>query len=787
MQGHDLRRLVTTFLVLALLAGSATLAVTSLARQRSEGDALIARTVQKNAESQVPKIGDTALIEEIPGGRVVEGYDLAKEFSPTITTRENYTDTLAKGLAYEFVKQNPNGPEEGYGIAPPIDIESFVDEYVTDAAMAPTTYAIDESRVKVVRNYTTTQVDEYFTTLDQTMSKINSDRGISGLMARASYGEPTEASMQASNFIFSDAQEALYNATVPEPAADMHRSLLTYLELNRQLSDINYATDPLKAVVFTAKFPELRAQEEARVRLAVTQFEEKAPEMFAQAREPFMIASMLGVSSAHAFVFTDIKHIIVSIFNGVGIAGTWTQTLVEWARKIATQILKNQIVGRMIQQTIKWVQGGGKPQFITNWKKFLTDAGVGAANQALTMIAPQLCTNFSTFASGGARAFIPETRQTPITCTLDQVVQNIRAFYDDFRAGGWAGFLSSVLPENNVFGAVILANEQIARQSQASAEAASQNAAANQGYKGMERCVSYDLEIMTEGQYQTMNQSSSSGVVGIGPRGCFSVSTITRGTTTVPSSLPPGRYCEVKVCRPGGMQQTTPGGAVAGQVEKALGASLDNIVNAEDLAGLIGVLIDAAITRLVGMAERGILGLFNGDGGGPGPSTTGTSTLPGSGDPDPDIDGLRSQALQLIGSLESRINQASSSAATWPTTASSTVPVLRSVALTCTAYASDANQRIGAIDRIAPTNEADRTELSRTGRTLATLRSNVASSTSAMGIATYMNEADVINSSMASVLTRVAIRVAQIDGLRDAAQENLRDRACNIPLPTLDE
>lgn len=807
MQSHDLRRLVTTFLVLALLAGSATLAVTSLARQRSEGPSAIAKNAAKqNSASQIPKIGEEALIEQIPGN-VVEGYDLAKEFSPTITTKDNFTDTLAKGLAYEFVSNNPNGPEVGYGITPPNNINEVMDAYITDAALVPTTYAIDETKLKVAKNYTAEQVGDYLATLDATLTKLSGDRGVGGLVARTAITEVDEAAVQASNFVFSDAQDTLYNATVPEPAAELHRSVLTYLELNRKLSDLDYATDPLKAVVFATKFPELRAKEETRMQLAAVELEKNAPQMLSDAREPFMIASILGVRSAHALVFTDLKHIIVSIFNGIGITGSWSQTLIEYARKIATQVLKNQIVGRMIQQTIQWVQGGGKPQFITNWKKFLTDAATNAADLALTQIAPQLCSNFSTFTTGFSRATTQTLNQQPvITCTLNQVVQNIRQFYDDFRTGGWEGFIALTLPQNNVWGAVILSNEAIARSSAEAANNANQEASANQGFKGMQRCVSYDLSVVPESSISQMQQSGS--FVGLGPRGCFAqnnsvpdLQTFCLNNPTSPScaganidDLPGGgnvsaRYCEIKVCRPDGMQTTTPGGTVAGQLEKALGGSLDNIVNAEDLAGLVGVLIDAAITKLIGTAEKGILGLFEGGGSGTGTGTgtgTGATSTIGGGT-EADIAGLRSQAIQLVASLESRVSQASSSAASWPSTASSTVPLLRSVAMTCTSYASDANQRIGAIDRIAPTNAADLASLGELGDDLATLRAAITNSTSAIEISDLMTQIDGLSSSMASVVTRIAVRVAQIEGLREAAQENLNDRACNISLPTLDE
>jgi|GEM_PF-6027483 len=790
MQGHDLRRLVTTFLVLALLAGSATLAITSIARERSESPASIARNLaKKQLNDSVPKIGDTALVEAIPENATIEGYDLAAEFSPTMTPRDNFTDTLAKGLAYEFVNKNPTGPEDGVGVRPPENLEEIMNEYVLDAATTPTTYPIDESRIKVAKSYTSSQAQAYLATLDETLAKASGDRGLQGLLVRTEVDQIDEGALQASSFIISDAQDELYAAVVPEPAAELHRSILSYLELNRKLSEPDYATDPLKAVVFSTKFPELRAREEARVRLAVAAFESNVPKMLGDAREPFLIGTLLGARTAHAqWLVSDIKHLIATIFNGLGITGTWATALQEWIRKVATQILKNQIIGRMIQQTVKWVQGGGKPQFITNWKGFLKDVGKDAADSILSYVAPELCSNFASFARPAVQATTAQTRprqQQQITCTLNQVIQNVRSFYDDFQNGGWAGLLTLIEPANNVYGAIIIANERVVSEIAAQTTAAAQEAESSGGFKGFKRCVNYDLEVVPQSQVAALQRSDS--FVGLGPRGCFTDSTTGNASSTSGEEEGAVRVCEVKICRADGKQITTPGGAVAGQLEKALGASIDNIVNAEDLAGLAGVVIDAAITRLIGLAEKGVLGLFGGsDPSGTEPGGGGTGTGPGSGSQG-DISAIRTQALQLVTSVETQVRQSSSSAATWQPTASSTQPLLVSVRMTCPAYAGAADQRLGAIDRIAPISETDRAGLARVGSDLLTLRTSITQATSAIAISSALEGIDAINAAAATLSSRIQVRVAQIEGLRNASQMNLANRACNVTLPELDE
>lgn len=810
MNRQDLRKLVTTFLVLAVLAASASLAVTSLARQRSEGPAAIAR--KADAERQaIPRIGDQALIESVPG-TVIEGYDLAKEFSPSVEPQDNFTDNLAKGLAYEMVTANPTGPEPGFGIAPPSDLNAVMDSFVTDAALAPTTYAIDESKVKVAATYTTAQVDEYFATLEAVFAAASSTRGISGLIAHAeAAGDPNEAVVQASNFIIADAQETLYNTVAPAPAEELHRSLLAYLELNRKLTDLDYTTDPLKAVIFAAKFPEFQAKEESRVRAALAVIEKDGDQLFSDAREPFVIASLLGIPTARAIIFHDIGHTIVSALNGMGIYGSWSQMIIEYVKRVATQVLKNQIVGRMIQQTIKWVQGGGKPQFITNWKKFLTDAAEDAAGIVLTQLAPQLCSNFRAFTTNVVRATTEELRrEDPITCTLDQVVKNVRDFYQDFISGGWLGLFTLLEPQNNVWGATILAHEAVNSQINRNVEAAEGEASANDGYKGMQRCVNYDIQTVGRSELPRLQQTDS--FVGLGPRGCYTNNAPSTGPDPAeyaacfsdptlpgcdeilagppPSSGGAGEYCDVKICRADGKQTTTPGGAVAASVEKALGASVDNIVNAEDLAGLIGVLVDSAINRLVGLAERGILGLFgaNDDGG----RSTGVEDDVASGggagsESESDLESVRAPAQQLVGGYIERIDQASTTAARWQPLASSTQPVLVSVGMTCPGLAADADQRVQAIDRLAPVNEDDRAEIDETAAALDAALAGIENATSSVAVSSIVSDLNPLNASIGELSARVSTRTGQLESLAADAAANLEDRACDTPLTALDE
>lgn len=808
MHGQELRRFITTFLVLALLAGSGSLAFTSLVRGRSEGPA--AKLTEQTATSQAPKVGEKAFVEDIASTRI-EGYDLAAEFSPVVGSDDNFTDTLAKSLAYNFVKANPEGPDltAGTGITPPGDLQAIMDEYVMSAALSPTTYAIDATRLKVARAYTPEQAEKYFETLTSVFEGSGADmRTLTVRMGET----PDTPSIQASSFLIAQAQERLYDQVVPEPAADIHRAALSYLELNRKLADLDYTTDPLKAAVFAAKFPELQAREEAKLKLALDTLEAKGPAAFEGATRPLTLASMLGIRTANAIFVHDPVHTVKTIFNGIADYGTWGQLILQQAKSIALQILKNQLVGRMIQQTVKWVQGGGKPQFITNWKAFLKDSATGAVNQFINAVEPRLCQNVRAFTTDFLKNNVPNTisgARDPyqqFNCTLDQLVQSVKDFYDDFQNGGWVSLAQVVLqPQNNTWGAVVLTHESVIAQAAQARAADEADAQANKGFKGLSRCVktqtitvdSKDLpQARKDPNFEKLLSCSN-----VGGDSSYQYANCERnpdqeGCDDILAQGRPGTSCQVVMCAPDGKEKTTPGGFVADQLSDVVGnGPINNIVNASDLTGLVTVLVDAAITRLINGATSGILGLFTGNGnGGSGTTGTGGGSGPGTGtgtgtdtNEDEGLDAIKAQASQLIAAHRTRVRDAANDNGAWTGAASSTQSLLISVIPTCPAFADDAQQRLEAIGRIAPKVALDRDGISSAASRLASTSDAIANATSAIAVSDLISSLDAISSDIATLATRATTRTGQLQALQSDAQENLTNRACRTPLSTLDE
>ncbi len=254
-------------------------------------------------------------------------------------------------------------------------------------------------------------------------------------------------------------------------------------------------------------------------------------------------------------------------------AGQLGQSYFEWAQTFVLEALKKRVLDLMVDEIINWVQGGDSPKFITDWQSFLGDAGNVAAGEFANKLAQtdlcapikaRLTVPFSKTGSGSGF----DGRNTPVSCTLDKIVKNIEDFQNDFANGGWVAYQESWAPQNNIFGAYILT-----RAAQVGNIEAAQNAATLEGLSG---------------------------------GGFLS----TKSCTENPASDGPDLDGDKKkgdiasTCK-----ITTPGSVIGDLVGKAVGADIDFIVNADQLATYVAAISDALFNRLIRDGVAGLQGL----------------------------------------------------------------------------------------------------------------------------------------------------------------------------------
>lgn len=234
----------------------------------------------------------------------------------------------------------------------------------------------------------------------------------------------------------------------------------------------------------------------------------------------------------------------------------------EVLEKVLYESLKKKILDMVVDQIIGYIQGEGTPRFITDWEGFFNDIVQGATGDLVKELGLGfLCAPFSLpVRLQIAASLVPVERfKAKFDCTLDQIVGNIDAFFDDFRNGGWKAYSLSWEPQNNYYGAIWLAWDEQQNRLANKLFSAANEVVSNQGWLGVRKC--YDRVTGQE-------ISSSLGAFGKSPEGAD---------------------CTI----------ITPGKALGSLAEKAIGSDIDFIVNSEDLSAYIAAITNALINRVI--------------------------------------------------------------------------------------------------------------------------------------------------------------------------------------------
>ncbi len=182
-------------------------------------------------------------------------------------------------------------------------------------------------------------------------------------------------------------------------------------------------------------------------------------------------------------------------------AGTWItanlgiskaiQDKIAAALKWAFTIFKKKILDMMADQIVKWIGGGGKPQFVTDWRAFLSKAANDVGGQFVSeyLGAGFLCKNISPQIQ--LMLAKPQTFDTAAVCTLSQIGTNIQNFYNDFTTGGWKGWITVSETQNNIYGMYFYALDRKWSAEELAAKTGSAAAQSAAGFLGDQVCLRY--------------------------------------------------------------------------------------------------------------------------------------------------------------------------------------------------------------------------------------------------------------------------------------------------------
>lgn len=270
--------------------------------------------------------------------------------------------------------------------------------------------------------------------------------------------------------------------------------------------------------------------------------------------------------------------------NAYASAAEWVTQLTKWVKEELWKTLRDQIVKAIVneinKQTVAWIQGKGKPKFVSDWQGFLKNAAMEGVNQTISQ--SQLADLCTPFAFQLRIALIPET--APISqqakCTISDIVANVEDFYDNFENGGWLAYGASANPENNLYMQLVMFDDDMRSRASKNEDKKKQEAGAGSGFLSVNKCVADDQQELYD--YCVDNNYFDTG----DPNYCYTYA------------------AENQTCTKEEVQ--TPGDAVAGAVKNMIGS--DNIY-VSGVQSIISAAINAGINR---MMKEG-LSLMTGD------------------------------------------------------------------------------------------------------------------------------------------------------------------------------
>jgi len=162
------------------------------------------------------------------------------------------------------------------------------------------------------------------------------------------------------------------------------------------------------------------------------------------------------------------------------------------AWKIGLATFRKTLTDKIVNDIVVWIQGGGKPKFVSDWKSYLKEAGDRGGAAVLNELIGDdlmgaLCEpNWAIQLNLILRA--PQTFKQESMCTLSDIGANYTDFMEDFHKGGLAALIKITESQNNPYGLFIqVKNKQLEAATKAE-EAASARASSGAGFLGDRVC-----------------------------------------------------------------------------------------------------------------------------------------------------------------------------------------------------------------------------------------------------------------------------------------------------------
>ena len=207
----------------------------------------------------------------------------------------------------------------------------------------------------------------------------------------------------------------------------------------------------------------------------------------------YLLASEVAPQQAYATipVIDYVKSIFDQIWKAIQVAWNYINTSVSPALR---DLAAKKITDYITQQTLDWINNGTQPTFVGNWSQFANDAGniaFNSVNDYLKTSGVDLCS-----------PFVPQVQillkgtymspQLPVSCSVDNFKQNISNSLNLVKNGGWISYTEAFMPDGNLIGTYISAENSFIGQAVTQKAARINEAISSSGFLGQKTCAKYD-------------------------------------------------------------------------------------------------------------------------------------------------------------------------------------------------------------------------------------------------------------------------------------------------------
>lgn len=615
----DVKKLIAGFLILATGSSFSILIFSYVNSPRVTAPLGLA------INSNLSPIGKNAFVSQ-PSSKTAENI-----LTPDVTNNpNNLTGNLTGALLNGIVAANPNGPKtdaNGNPIMTPPDQSKIIAELTKSdsikkfkapnwdvEAVAQKLNMVDDSASATIA-YAAAFHDifEKYITKTNLQSVVNQNAG-----------DVDPDTLAFITFSMTSAFKEALNTPTPSKLVSFQKSfikILTYGKNTLQATQ-TVANDPVKLSLI------LRSQND-KYQAAINQFESEAKKNSFQGLSAGIVPDAKKQNGNFSFLnslfSTPTAHAIgLPTWDILGDTAAWTNVanqLGQFAKALGLQLLKNTLLKFVQNKTLAWIQGSGAPRFIQDWGTTFVNAYAGAAAGALNSITPQICPTFGPLVNVSLKVGVPQYQAQ--TCTLN-TGYDFTKFYNDFSNtgngnNGWDVYYNMLEPNNNFYSQLMTVQDTVEANAMTQQNATQSESTASFGYTGDTKC---DDNSNPYGAY------------------CWSPSGTARSINPGDACGPEEEKRQNKAsCNDGSTPKiTTPGHMTAEVGGKALGSSVDLIISAQSVTGIITALSESLMTSLFDKVQQvfdkatadkgGVLGIASSDAGLPTTENTPVSCSP---------------------------------------------------------------------------------------------------------------------------------------------------------------